>query len=111
MSPDVTGPPKSLIGVEQSCGEENPLAATVSSPESAGPLSTTVALKYANPKGFDARVPAYTAVLPVTDRHVIEVLVNSTPNAVTSADPLGFSPEAPLVTLTLNGLNVGCEPL
>src|SRR4051812_48900214 len=69
-SPEDTADWKNAVGLEQSCGSLNPLAANVSNPDPAGPLSTTVILKYGKPP---VEVPAKVALLPLTARQLTDV--------------------------------------
>src|SRR5687768_845244 len=72
----------------------------MSRPESAGPLSTRVLTKAGIAMGLAPSVPATTAVLPLTDRHVIDALGKRPMLPATTLEwPVGLSPLGPLTTL------------
>ncbi len=70
------------------------------------PLSTKVTLMKVTPSPLGATGAAKVATFPLTARQLIDMAWKWVPNALAVKEPVGFSPEGPLVIATLN-----CGPL
>src|SRR5688572_16895880 len=92
-------PANPVSGEQSGAGARCPATASVSGMP-AEALSTTVARAKGAPRLLGARLITKVAVFPLTARHKTEVLTNVSPLKTMVAEPVGFSPEGPLVMLT-----------